>query len=266
MSSERTLDSNTNTPTDQLESGYDVLAKRSDNIDRHASPWGDSHFQQCYSWPTTRPVLPRLTDNRVLLAGCGRGDHVPWFSDHGASVVGVDISEAAIREARQQFGDVATFHSADLTRSLDFADADSFDLVFSNLVMSHIEEWQPVFEEFHRVLVPQGDLVVATIHPRYIRSGADIESYYTLTQVMNDWPEIELPTFYRPMNAVITSFVDAGFRLRTFEEPEPPDAYEEYYPERYRKALNEPEILVVRAQADREAPSSVPSDQASRGG
>lgn len=214
------------------------------------SPWGDSYFQQHYSWPATQPILPDLTDSRVLLAGCGRGDYVPWFYDQGATVVGVDVSKTAIQHARQRFSEKATFYHANLTTSLDFADSDEFDLVFSNLVMSHIEEWTPVFEGFHRILVPQGRLVVTTIHPQYLRSNTDIEDYYTVTKVMNDWPDAEIPTFYRPIDAVLTSFIEAGFQLETVNEPKPQDAYEKYHPKRYQDAVRRPELLVIRAQAD----------------
>lgn len=242
---------NDDTTTDLVTAGYDALAEQAEtDLGRDASPWGDSHFQQHYSWPATRSVLPELTDDRVLLAGCGRGDHVGWFLENGATVTGVDVSSTAIRHARERFGDEATFYRADLTEPLDFVDDDTFDLVVSNLAFGHIEEWTPVLEELHRILVPGGHLVVTTIHPRYIRSDTDIESYYTPRRVMNEWPGVEIPTYYRPMNAVITPFITAGFRFETFDEPKPRDAYEEYYPKRYQNALKEPELLVIRAGAD----------------
>lgn len=244
------MDDDNNTPLNQLQHGYDVLAAKATDLDRDVSPWGDSYFQQHYSWPATHPVLPDLGDSRVLLAGCGRGDYVPWFHEQGATVVGVDASETAIRHARNRFGDKATFYHGDLTAPLNFANGDAFDLVFSNLVLSHIKEWTPVFEEFSRLLRPQGSLVVTTIHPHYLRVDTSIEDYYTVTKVMNDWPDVEIPTFYRPLDAVISPFIEAGFRLQTIDEPKPRDAYEEYHPKRYRDALRQPELLVVRAQVD----------------
>ena len=238
-------------PVDQITAGYDALAKKADDdLDRAASPWGDSYFQEHYSWPATKAALPELTDRRVLLAGCGRGDHVNCFRENGATVTGVDVSETAIRRARERCHDEAIFHRADLTEPLDFADG-AFDLVVSHLAFSHIEEWQPVLEEFRRILVPDGTLVVTTIHPQYIRSNADIDRYYDTEKVMNEWPAVEIPTYYRPMSGVVTPFVAAGFRLETFDEPKPRDAFEEYHPERYREASREPELLVIRVWTDR---------------
>lgn len=245
------MDESDSTSVDQVAAGYDVLAEKADeDLRREASPWGDSHFQRHYSWPALQRALPELDNRRVLLAGCGRGDHVGWFRERGATVTGVDVSRGAIRRARERFDDEATFYRADLTERLEFADDDSFDLVVSNLVFSHIEAWRPVFEEFHRLLAPGGTLVIATIHPRYIRSGAEIESYDETTKLLNEWPGVEIPTYYRPMNAVVTPFIEAGFRLEAFDEPKPREAYEEHHPERYEDALRRPELLVIRARAD----------------
>lgn len=243
---------NDTTATDQIRTGYDVLAEKADeDLGREASPWGDSYFQQHYSWPATRTVLPELADCRVLLAGCGRGDYASWFHENGATVTGVDSSGTAIQHARERFGDEATFYHADLTERLTFADDAAFDLVVSNLVFSHIEDWEPVLAEFHRILAPDGTLVVSTIHPQYICSGADIADYYTTKRVMNEWPAVEIPTYYRPMDAVVTPFLRAGFQLEAFDEPEPQAAYEEHHPERYQAALRQPELLVIRARAGR---------------
>jgi SAM-dependent methyltransferase len=239
---------------DRVKRGYDTLAANAADMDRDVSPWGDSYFQRYYAWPAAQSALPDVDGNRVLLAGCGRGDYVPWFREGGATVVGVDVSETAIRHARDRFGEEATFYRADLTTGLGFADSDTFDLVFSNLVLSHIEEWVPVFEEFARVLRPQGALVVTTVHPQYLRSRDDVEDYYTVSEIANDWPDAEIPTFYRPVNEVISPFLEAGFRLQTVDEPQPRDAYEDHHPKRYREVRNRPEIVVVRAQVDEATP------------
>jgi SAM-dependent methyltransferase len=244
------LDTNDDTTLNKVQHGYDVLAAMGSELSHERSPWADSHFQRYYSWPATRSVLPDVGGERVLLAGCGRGDYVPWFSERGATVVGVDASETAIRHARRRFDDHATFHHADLTTTLDFAASEAFDLVFSNLVLSHVERWTPVFEEFTRVLRPGGAVVVTTIHPQYLRSAADPETYSMVSETVVDWPNVEIPAFYRPMSAAITPFIEAGFRLERVEEPSPRDEFAEHCPARYRDAMARPELLVVRARLD----------------
>ncbi|WP_135824338.1 class I SAM-dependent methyltransferase [Halorussus ruber] len=237
-------------PPSTVAEGYDLLAERAREADgdlhRADSPWGDSHFQRHYSWPATERVLPDVSDERVLLAGCGRGDHVEWFRERGAGVVGVDASAEAIRTARERFGDVAAFSVADITDSLDF-EAGAFDLVFSNLVLSHVEEWTPVFEEFHRLLSPDGRLVFTTVHPEYLRAGTDA-NYYEVAEFSNSWPGVEIPTFYRPIGAIVGALLGADYRLDAFEEPKPEPEFRDHYPDRYEAAMDAPEILVVRAR------------------
>lgn len=242
-----TVEGTDDEPDGRVAAAYDALAERADELDPAASPWRDSHFQRHYSWPATRRVLPELEGASVLLAGCGRGDYVPWYRERGATVTGVDVSETAIEHARERFGDEATFRRADLAEPLAFDDG-SFDLVVSNLVFSHIEEWRPVLETFERVATAGGVVVVTTVHPRYVRAKGDVANYYAVEEVTNEWPGVEMPTFYRPMEAVVGPFLEAGLRLERFDEPTPETGYAEHAPERYREALREPELLVVRAR------------------
>ncbi|MFC4550571.1 MULTISPECIES: class I SAM-dependent methyltransferase [Halorussus] len=229
--------------------GYDALAESADELGPDASPWGDSHFQRHYSWPAARDVLPAVDDRRVLLAGCGRGDHVGWFLDRGASVVGLDASEAAIRTARDRFDEEAnaTFRRADLTDSLDFDDG-AFDLVFSHLVLGHVEDWKPVFAEFRRVLGERGTFAFAVVHPKYLRRKDAVENYYDVQRIDVAWPGAVIPTYYRPMRAVVSPLVAVGFRLEAFEEPKPRDSFREYAPERHEHASRSPQVLCVRAR------------------
>lgn len=233
--------------TNSVASGYDALSQSADaDLDPGGSPWGDSYFQRHYSWPATEAVLPEVAGERVLIAGCGRGDHVEWFTDRGATVVGVDASEEALSTAREHHGDRATFHRADLTDPLPF-EANEFDLVFSHLVFGHLAEWNALFNELARVTAPGGQLAFATIHPRYLRERNDVETYYGVDEIRTQWPGAEIPTHHRPMGEVVRPLVDAGYRIEVFEEPRPLDSYEAVAPERYEKAQIRPAVLCVRA-------------------
>ncbi|NHN59493.1 class I SAM-dependent methyltransferase [Halorussus rarus] len=233
-----------------MAAGYDELADRadSDDLDRTESPWGDSRFQRHYAWPALEAILPDVGDDRVLLAGCGRGDHVGWFLDRGARVVGVDVSERAVAAARDRFGTEATFRRADLTDALDFADG-AFDLVVSNLALSHVESWPPVFASFRRLLAPDGTLAFATVHPHYLRQRTDA-NYYETAAFENPWPGADIPTYYRPMGEVVDAVVSSGLRIESFEEPRPTAAFREHCPDRYEDAMTDPQLLVVRAAVE----------------
>lgn len=239
------------TPSRRAAGGYDHLAARAESEqDPAGSLWGDSHFQRFYAWPASRETLPDVRGRRVLIAGCGRGDHVGWFLDRGATVVGVDVSERALDAARDRFGDDgaegATFRRADLAEPLDFGDG-TFDLAFGHLVLGHVREWGPVFAEFERVLTPGGSLVVTVVHPAYLRRRKDVERYYDVEEFRVSVPGVDIPTFYRPPSAMLAPLLDAGFALEAFVEPEPLDALADHDPERYADATESPEVLCLRA-------------------
>jgi SAM-dependent methyltransferase len=238
-------------PVGRAADGYDELAERADRReDPDSGLWGDSDFQRFYAWPASRDALPDVAGKRVLVAGCGRGDHLDWFLDRGASVVGLDVSERALATARDRFADAdATFHRADLTDTLPVA-GDAFDLVFSHLVLGHVPEWRPAFEEFARALSPDGRVVATVIHPAYLRRRKDVDRYYDREAFTVDVPGTDIPTYYRPPGAMLDALLGAGFALEAFVEPEPPQEYAEVDPERYADATTSPEVLCLRASLD----------------
>ncbi|NHN47243.1 methyltransferase domain-containing protein [Halostella sp. JP-L12] len=229
--------------------GYDALAER--DGDGWESPWHDNPLQRHYSWPATKAMLPELADRRVLDAGCGVGDHVEWLLDRGATVVGVDASEAAVDRARSRFDDAAAaaFRRADLTEPLAF-DGGAFDVVLSHLVLDHVAELRPVFEEFRRVLSDGGALVFAVVHPmQYYEEYDAVETYYDAAAVEVGWDDATVTSHHRPVGEILNALVGAGFRLDEVAEPRPREEYLDHAPERWSPA-ERPQILCVRARAD----------------
>lgn len=235
-------------PNGSTRTGYDVLAERTGGgADDWESPWGENPLQRYYSWPATREMTPDLAGKRVLLAGCGVGDHTGEILDGGASVVGIDASGRAIEVARERFGDRATFRRADLTDPLDSGD-DSFDLVLSHLVLDHVVEWAPTLAEFRRVLASGGALVFTTIHPmQYYLEHDAVADYYGRHAVELGW-DAPVRSYHRPLAEVVNSLATAGFRVESMAEPRPPEAYVERAHERW-EVEERPQILCVRARA-----------------
>ena len=234
------------------EEGYDLLAADADRLERWESPWADSHYQRYYVWPAVQSLLPDVADLTVLDAGCGVGQYAQWFLEQGASVVGVDASTEALAAARSRCGDDATFYRHDLTDSFEFAADDAFDLVFSNLVLDHIEDWRPVVAEFARVLKPNGTVVVTTIHPfrRYLNHRDELTSYYDTEGYAVEWgsTDARIESYYRPIGDIINSFATTGFSITEFREARPQDEYAEHQPDRYERATTGPDTLCIRAR------------------
>ena len=92
---------------------------------------------------------------RVLDAGCGRTTRLAAYRDQIAELVGVDLDE----EAGSENTALDRFVVADLCARLPFAD-DSFDLVYANFVVEHLATPGAAFQEWRRILRPDGALVL----------------------------------------------------------------------------------------------------------
>lgn len=231
-----------------------------------AAGYAESNPQQRareeYEWPAVRSLLPDVTGLRVLDAGCGSGYYSAWLAEQGAEVVGVDASEAMIAEATDRYGDRATFLVADLREPHDAFEAQSFDLVVSQLVLEHVEDWRTPMAEFERVLRPGGRLVVSCDHPfttYFVIEHEDPEigsadateaDYYQVERYDRVWGEgddrIEIPCYRRSLRGVLGPVFEAGFVLEDLREPRPPEtdgplAYFESHT---------PRFLVVRAKKE----------------
>jgi SAM-dependent methyltransferase len=96
---------------------------------------------------------------RVLDAACGGGWGTAVLAAGDAEAVGVDLSPAAIADARQKYGHFADFREGDL-RSLPFADSE-FDSVVCFEALVHTPTPERVLDEFRRLLRPGGLLLVS---------------------------------------------------------------------------------------------------------
>ena len=99
----------------------------------------------------------------ILDAGCGTGRYVGEFLEAGAEVTGIDFSAAMLARAADAYPR-ARLVEHDLTRPLPFADA-TFDKVNCAQVLKHVEDLDPVFAEFRRVLRAEGRCVFSVTHP-----------------------------------------------------------------------------------------------------
>jgi ubiquinone/menaquinone biosynthesis C-methylase UbiE len=92
----------------------------------------------------------------VLDAGCGRTTRLAAYRRSISRLVGVDLDAPAGAENKA----LDEFVVADCAR-LPFEDG-SFDLVYSNFVIEHLESPESAFREWRRVLRPGGSLVFLT--------------------------------------------------------------------------------------------------------
>lgn len=100
-------------------------------------------------------ILADCAGLRALEYGCGTGGHAFDLASRGANVTGIDISEVAVRLARQRAGAAPnlTFEVAD-AENLPF-EAGTFDLVCGTSILHHLRT-EVAVREIQRVLRPSG--------------------------------------------------------------------------------------------------------------
>lgn len=139
---------------------------------------------------------------------------------------------------------------ADFGESLDFP-AESFDVVLSALAMDYVEDWRVVFEEFHRVSRRGGHLVFSVDHPffRFAEHCGEAYSKTELTEI--NWrgfeEVVEMPSYRRPLEAMVSPLVGAGFVLERILEPKPTKEFAERDPEGYEKLSRMPVFICFKA-------------------
>ena len=108
--------------------------------------------------PLVRP------DSRVLNIGCGIGRVERYLAPHVGELWGVDISGEMIARARIRLAEAPNVHLRELAARefLSSFDSSSFDLVFSFLVLQHLEKEDAYLylEDARRILKPEGRLSV----------------------------------------------------------------------------------------------------------
>lgn len=232
-----------------IEAKYDELAEHWQEI---AGGPDKRHILE----PAFRSVLPSLSDVDLLDAGCGDGAAAARYAAQGATVVGVDVSDRMIEVARERHGDAATFQTGDLIEGLDF-EADSFDVVVCQHVLSHLPDLTAPFAEFARVLRPNGTLAISTHHPFHDFLVARDEAYPNTYEALEmdldpvveaaeepsyhetesfeiywggDWDETPTVFYRRPLEALLQPLLDAGFVIERLVEPEPDETFRGEFP------------------------------------
>jgi len=179
-------------------------------------------------------LMDDMTGLRAVELGCGTGYVSAWMARRGATVTGIDASEAQLATARR----LAAEHHVDLTlvhgnaEATPFPDA-SFDFAISEYgaaIWCDPHVWIP---EAWRLLAPGGRLVMLAHHPLTTvcspLNGATpvvdrlIRPYFGLHRV--DWTQVEIDPggieFTLPLSDWFALFRRTGFEVEDLREPRP---------------------------------------------
>ena len=176
-------------------------------------------------------ALGNVGGKSVIDIGCGEGRFSRLLSRLGATVTGVDLTEALIARARaMSTGETYMLGDAE---NLNEVESDSFDLAVSYIVLVDLLDYRSAIGEAYRILRPGGRFVVCNIHP--MRSSlpagwikqADRKLFYPVDDYTDEGPREwtwwgrRFVNMHRTLSSHIAAFLDAGFTLRALHEPRP---------------------------------------------
>ncbi len=147
----------------------DKIGNNTKRLDRAYAEWAPTYdeFAETYNIAVKKvhPVISRMIEGEPkggigLDLGCGTGLVTHIASQHAKEVIGIDRSKEMLIQARKKesLGAKLDFQLGDITQKLDFPD-NHFDFVVSVLVLSHIEDVEPIYKEVYRVLKPGGAFI-----------------------------------------------------------------------------------------------------------
>lgn len=212
----------------------------------------NSPFLAHYERPAVLALAGEVRGLRVLDAGCGAGVQAAELVRRGAAVTGVDRSHGMLTLAHERLGPDVPLLQADLAQPLPFPDG-AFDLVLASLVMHYLGEWEPTLQEFHRVLVPGGRVVLSTHHPLMVMRVSGNDDYLGTYPFTEDWPmdgrTMRMRFWHRPLRAMLAAFTTSGFAVDEIAEPDPRPEMAEVAPDVYQRLSRVAQFLFFSLSA-----------------
>lgn len=191
--------------------------------------------------PAMYAKLPKLKGKDVLAVGCGTGEECQYLKSLGANrVVGIDLSEGLIAYAKESYPEL-DFQVMDMEK-LEF-EAESFDLVYSSLVLHYVESWEATLRSVSQVLKTDGKFLFSTHHPATWGAGRtrvdgvrtsllgykkfketgnfEIVGDYLNTRLINDiwFEEFEVSYFHRSLQSMMADIFGSDLKFVDYLEP-----------------------------------------------
>ncbi len=211
-------------------------------------------------WNTLRQMLPDFTGKRVLDLGCGFGWHCEYAMEYGAkSVVGVDLSENMLAEARKKPHASLIEYLCRPIEDIDFPEK-SFDIVLSSLAFHYISSFEEICRKVAHCLVPGGAFVFSVEHPVFTAEGSQswhcdasghllhwpVDRYFTEGPRKSVFLGEEVVKYHKTLTTYLNGLLQNGFELREIKEPLPDQEMLETIPG-MADELRRPMMLIVSA-------------------
>lgn len=188
--------------------------------------------------PMMKSMMPNLSNKKVLMIGCGTGEESILLKEFGAKdITGIDLSKKSIALAKQTYSDIK-FEIGDMN-NLNFED-ESFDFVYSSLVIHYSNKPKKVYNEIYRVLKKDGKMLFSIGHPlRWAGTDVKIDNvdikligfakskdigkiygnYHTPTKNLHHFKNNEVLSFYTASPSFhFKNLKEVGFDILDFTE------------------------------------------------
>ena len=189
-------------------------------------------------WHELKKMLPDFDTTRVLDLGCGFGWHCKYAIENGAeSVVGIDLSEKMLAEARKINSDKAIEYIKMPIEDIDYP-KNSFDVVISSLAFHYVKSFKDICKKVYNSLANGGNFVFSVEHPIFTAQGKQDWCYDEHDNIMH-WPvdnyfdeDIrssiflgeEVKKYHRTMTTYINTLIQTGFEITEVVEPMPDES------------------------------------------
>ncbi|MGI6345061.1 MAG: class I SAM-dependent methyltransferase [Bacillota bacterium] len=186
-------------------------------------------------WHELRNMLPDFRGKRVLDLGCGFGWHCRYAVEQGAkSVIGVDISERMLQEARKRTSSPLIEYVQQAIEEIDFP-PECFDVVLSSLVFHYIESLADICQRVALCLARGGDFVLSVEHPIFTAQGPQrwhcdaagrrlhwpVDRYFEEGARQAVFLGAAVTKYHRTLTTYINTLIQHGFTIRHLVEPQP---------------------------------------------
>ena len=222
-------------------------------------------------------MVGSVKGKRVLDIGCGEGYFSRFFAKAGAEVIGIDLSEALIKAAREEeerhpLG--AKYFVADAA-NLNMLDSEIFDIVCCHMALGDIADYKGAIAEVSRVLKTRGRFIVVMEHPCFSIRSLDekmmggwetrvredsskeylyylIEDYFQRHSYTWEWKHDRLTSsfvttgFHRTLSDYVNALTKHGLVVTKLDEPKPLKEGVRLHPP-MKKHYRIPQSLVIEA-------------------
>ena len=225
--------------------------------ERNAKAWtqlsraGYDTYRNYLNTPAFFALLPEVAGKKGLDIGCGEGYNTRLLAEHGAKVIGLDLSTIFVQQAKSFQSEVSLIpeYLIGNAQELPLADA-SFDFVTGYMSFMDIPDTETLLREVWRALKPGGFLQFSISHPcfdlprrknlrdaegrtyafelgGYFQHGDGKVAEWLFSaapqEAVKGLSKFQTPNLNHPLSYWLNTLIQTGFMLEAFAEPMPDD-------------------------------------------